>query len=105
MRRDVPGLMMGAMDVLVLPSLYEGIPLTLLEARAAGLRCVVSDVITKECDIADVINRQRLSGSPATWAKSLQVALGESNIRSEAANLVDRSVQTSINELVMHYIP
>ena len=106
MRRDVPRLMMGAMDVLVLPSLYEGIPLTLLEAQAAGLRCVVSDVITKECDIVpSVINRQRLSGSPATWAKSLQVALGESNIRSEAANLVDRSVQTSIDELVMHYIP
>lgn len=38
-------------DVLVMPSLYEGFPVTMVEAMASGLNCVVSDSITKEVDI------------------------------------------------------
>jgi len=39
------------MDVFVLPSLFEGLPVTLIEAQASGLKCVVSDVVTKQADI------------------------------------------------------
>ena len=48
-RKDVPDLLM-AMDVFVLPSLYEGLPVVCVEAQATGLRCVLSDNITKEVD-------------------------------------------------------
>ena len=48
-RNDVPELLM-AMDVFVLPSLYEGLPVVCVEAQAAGLRCMLSDNITKEVD-------------------------------------------------------
>lgn len=41
-RSDVPQLMQ-AMDVFVFPSLYEGLPVTIVEAQAAGLPCVISD--------------------------------------------------------------
>ena len=43
-RSDVNELMQ-AMDVFVFPSLYEGLPLTMIEAQAAGLPCVISDSI------------------------------------------------------------
>lgn len=46
-RADVPELMM-AMDVFVFPSLYEGLPNTVIEAQATGLKCVISDKITEE---------------------------------------------------------
>lgn len=48
-RNDVPNLLM-AMDVFVLPSLYEGLPVVCVEAQATGLRCILSDNITKEVD-------------------------------------------------------
>lgn len=49
-RDDVPELMM-AMDVFVFPSLYEGLPNTVVEAQATDLKCVISDKITRETNI------------------------------------------------------
>lgn len=47
--------MYQAMDVFLLPSLFEGLPVVGIEAQAAGLRCVMSDTITKEVAITDNI--------------------------------------------------
>ena len=41
---------LNAIDIILMPSLYEGLPLTLIEQQTNGLQCVVSDVITKEAD-------------------------------------------------------
>lgn len=42
---------LSAMDVFVFPSLYEGMPNTVIEAQASGLPCVISDTITKEANV------------------------------------------------------
>lgn len=42
-RKDIPALL-AASDVFVFPSLQEGLPVAQMEAMAAGLPCVVSDV-------------------------------------------------------------
>jgi glycosyltransferase involved in cell wall biosynthesis len=71
-RRDVPALMMGAMDAFLLPSLYEGLGLVLIEAQAAGLPCVISDRVPQEADIVPgMTHRLSLNLSPDAWAKQL----------------------------------
>lgn len=71
-RADVPRLMLGAMDVFVLPSLFEGLPLVLVEAQAAGLPCFVSDVIAPETTLVEpLMHRLNLQNLPATWADAI----------------------------------
>lgn len=49
-RSDIPALL-SAMDVFVFPSLYEGMPNTVIEAQATGLPCLVADTVTKESNL------------------------------------------------------
>lgn len=50
-RDDVPRILQSAMNIFVFPSLWEGLPLTLIEAQAAGLRCIVSESVTPEVSL------------------------------------------------------
>lgn len=54
LRDDIPALLSAA-DAFVLPSLHEGLPLTLVEAQCAGLPCVVSDKVTREAALTDLV--------------------------------------------------
>lgn len=42
-----------AMDIFLLPSLYEGLPMVMVEAQVSGLSCIASDKVTKEAKIAE----------------------------------------------------
>lgn len=68
-RSDVPQLMKGAMDLFLFPSRFEGLSLAIIEAQAAGLPCLVSDVITVEVDIVPgLVRRFSLDRSSEDWA-------------------------------------
>jgi glycosyltransferase involved in cell wall biosynthesis len=80
-RPDVPQLMGSVMDVFLLPSLHEGLPLVLLEAQAAGLPCLFSDVITEEVKVVKPLMRQlSLSKSASIWAEAI---LAMQQVKSE----------------------
>lgn len=51
-RKDIP-IIMNTIDVFVMPSLYEGFPMTIIEALAAGKKCILSDTISKEVEIIE----------------------------------------------------
>ena len=66
-RSDIPELMQ-AMDVFVLSSIYEGLPVTMVEAQAAGLPCVISSGISAECKLTDAVEQIALSEGAPVWA-------------------------------------
>lgn len=59
-RKDVPNVY-SAMDLFVFPSLYEGMPNTVIEAQATGLRCVISDTITKQANVGGIVEYVKLN--------------------------------------------
>ncbi len=68
-RSDVNRLLQ-AMDIFVFPSLFEGLPVTMVEAQASGLPCVISDKIPDECIITDnLVTIKSLSDSCEEWAR------------------------------------
>ena len=62
---------MMAMDVFLFPSLFEGFPVSVIEAEATGMSVVMSDVITKEVDITDLIHRHSLDEPSSLWADTI----------------------------------
>ena len=70
-REDVDALMQ-AMDVFVFPSLYEGLPVSLVEAQAAGLPCVISDSISSESILIDeLVTVCGLHDTPRVWSDKI----------------------------------
>lgn len=76
-RNDI-NILMGVMDVLLLPSLFEGFPLTLIESQAAGLPAVISNNISKEVDLGMGLITFISLGS-TEWANEIRKALYKEN--------------------------
>jgi len=70
LRSDIPE-MLCAMDVFVFPSFFEGFPVTLVEAQASGLKCIISDTITTQVQITDLIECVSLNESAEYWASKV----------------------------------
>ena len=69
-RGDVDKLLAAA-EVFLMPSKFEGLPVSLIEAQAAGVRCVVSDRVTDEADMGlGLFYRLPLEASDEVWAET-----------------------------------
>ncbi|MCH5255764.1 MAG: glycosyltransferase family 1 protein [Lachnospiraceae bacterium] len=64
-----------AFDIFLLPSLYEGLPGVLVEAQAAGLRCIVSDTVTREARATDLVTYMDIKQPASVWAKEIVAQL------------------------------
>ncbi len=66
-----------AMDVMIFPSLYEGLPLGLIEAQASGLPCFLSDTISGDTKITDLVEFIPLMEKSEIWANKILKSVGK----------------------------
>lgn len=70
MRTDVADVL-SASDAFVLPSLWERLPVTVIEAQANGLHCVVTQGLTQEMNALGMVEYVSLQSDPRAWAEAL----------------------------------
>ena len=101
-RSDIPAVL-SAMDIFVFPSFYEGMPNTVIEAQSTGLPCIVSDTITKEAKITDIVSYVSLNESTAVWA-SIVSKLAELAVDRETYHTLMKNSGYDIQDCVGRFI-
>lgn len=87
----------NAMDVFCLPSLFEGLPVTMIEAQSCGVPCVVSDAVTRECDLGiSKVDFISLSQTNDRWLTAFYSAVTE---RVEDEQLIFKKLKQQKYEL------
>ena len=94
----------AAMDAFVLPSLFEGLPVVLVEAQTAGLPCFVSDTVDRDAAFADGVQFLPLQ-DPAAWAEAICASPLTRNPKArQQAEDAGYDVRTSARILQQFYI-
>ncbi len=86
-RSDIPEFLQ-AMDLLLFPSLFEGLPGVVLEAQASGMACVISSNITQEVHITNLVKRVSLSENKENWAKAVMDLLNKTTRKNTLQEIV-----------------
>lgn len=62
-----------AMDYFLLPSFYEGLPGTAIEAQASGLPGIISDAVTEEAVVTDLMQMRSVKEDACVWAEEIMI--------------------------------
>lgn len=91
-RTDIPEILRCS-DVFLLPSRFEGLGIVLIEAQAANLPCIISDVIPQEVDCGGCL-KNSLEESPKYWAKQISKVIdGNINLGLNESKLNQYSIE------------
>ena len=97
-RKDVNDIL-PCMHIFLMPSLFEGLPISLLEAQASDLVCVVSDTVTTQVDCGKCIFLP-LSDGPQKWARKISDILdGKCALAVDKERLGKFSAENTIRQL------
>lgn len=77
-RDDIPDLIQS-FDILLFPSVFEGLPGVVLECQVSGLPCLISDSITREVQITQNVVFYSLKKTPEEWAVKMEKMVKESD--------------------------
>lgn len=88
-REDVNELLQ-AIDVFVFPSIYEGLPVTLIEAQATGLPIIKSDNVSNQCVITSNVYTKSLSESAVEWANAIIKLEKQFNRKDMSQSIIDQ---------------
>lgn len=103
-RSDIPQLL-SAFDVFILPSLFEGAPVSAIEAQFAGLPCLLSDTITTSVNATDC-EYLSIDLSPEFWANRIKINTGFDDRLKKYQKMIDAGfdINSTAKKLQKYYI-
>lgn len=104
-RSDMP-LLYSVFDLFLFPSFYEGLPVSLVEAQAAGLPCVVSNTISSQTKILPSYIQVSLQESSMVWAKQMGTVLLQWKRKDTSSEIKQAGfdITTNAEWLTQYYI-
>lgn len=87
-KRDDVDKLYQAADVMLLPSFHEGFPVTLVEAQASGLPCLVSDKVSNETDITGLVRFLSIDDDNNSWVEAIKDIKSSVSDRLKAFDVV-----------------
>ncbi len=95
---------LSAMDVFVFPSLYEGMPLSIIEVQTNGLPCIMSDAVPQDVVLTDLICRLSLEEASDTWVEFICNAQRcDSHKYEEEIRNLELDSQKMVNKILSLY--
>ena len=101
-RSDIPQLL-SAMDVFLFPSLWEGLPVTVVEAQAAGLPSIISDRVTSEVAVSEAVTYLPIDQGAECWVDCALRSIGKRFNVIENIKTAGFDVSSSAMELAEFY--
>ena len=89
-RTDIPDIL-NAADAFLFPSKWEGLPVTVVEAQASGLPCFVSDKVTKEVGISELVKFLPIDKGTQVWIDAIK----ETDLTRK--NVIDKIIQAGFD--------
>ena len=94
---------LNVFDIFVFPSIFEGLPVSLIEAQANGINCLISDTISREVAITDCIHYFSLESSNNNWATEINnISVERKNTKKQLLSSC-YSIETTVKNLVSLY--
>lgn len=92
-QKDVPNWLKAA-DCFLFPSKWEGLPVTVIEAQAAGLPCLISDTITKDVNVSMLVKNIPIDRGVTPWVTEM------ASIKKEKIDVRDDIIKAGFD---IHY--
>ncbi|OBW94402.1 glycosyltransferase [Gallibacterium salpingitidis] len=103
-RKDVPQLL-NLFDLFLLPSLFEGFPLSTLESQCNGLPTLVSNTVTDEVAVTDLVHFYPINGTVDSWVTAIEQTKLNQQRESYATRMREQgfSIEQHIQQLLDYY--
>lgn len=102
-RNDVPSLL-NIVDILIQPSFYEGLGISIIEAQALGVKCVVSDNVPLEVNLTSLVSFVNLEKSPDFWCSELLKLLPyKKKSKKKDLEIANYSIKNEVFKLEQFY--
>lgn len=102
-RSDVPSLLNGLADAFLFPSLWEGLPVALIEAQAAGLPCIVSEQISGEAFApGSDVTVCNLQSDTKAWTSAIEEALKRGRTWGDLSRFDLTSTSAKLSSMYRH---
>ena len=101
-RSDVNSLLLAA-DCFLFPSNWEGLPVTVVEAQASGLPCFISDRITKDVCVSDLVTSLPIDMGIEPWLTAIKTSRLQRKDVSEEIRSHGFDINDSVKWLTSFY--